>query len=89
MRYVENDGSVAARYTRPNPNGSEDGICGLTNDDGRVTIMMPHPERVALTDQNSWHPADWDVEGTLAADVSQCTQKHWLGGTADRIKKLQ
>ncbi|MEE4161716.1 MAG: phosphoribosylformylglycinamidine synthase subunit PurQ, partial [Woeseiaceae bacterium] len=46
-----------------NPNGSGDGICGLSNDDGRVTIMMPHPERVALTRQNSWHPPEWGVEG--------------------------
>ena len=42
-----------------NSNGSVDGICGLSNESGRVTITMPHPERVAMTRQNSWHPADW------------------------------
>jgi phosphoribosylformylglycinamidine synthase len=62
MRYVDNYGAVATRYPA-NPNGSVDGICGLSSDDGRVTIMMPHPERVALTMQNSWHPDDWGDEG--------------------------
>jgi phosphoribosylformylglycinamidine synthase len=62
MRYVDNYGEVADSYPA-NPNGSRDGICGLSNEDGRVTIMMPHPERVALTRQNSWHPKDWDEDG--------------------------
>ncbi len=62
MRYVDNYGEVADKYPA-NPNGSADGICGLSNDDGRVTIMMPHPERVALTRQNSWHPDDWGEDG--------------------------
>jgi phosphoribosylformylglycinamidine synthase len=62
LRYVDNFGDVAKLYPA-NPNGSEDGICGLTTDDGRVTIMMPHPERVAMSRQNSWHPDDWGDEG--------------------------
>ena len=62
MRYIDNYGKVADSYPA-NPNGSHDGICGLSNEDGRVTIMMPHPERVALTKQNSWHPDDWGDDG--------------------------
>ena len=62
LRYVDNHGEVAERYPA-NPNGSPDGICGLSNEDGRVTIMMPHPERVALTQQNSWHPEQWGDVG--------------------------
>ena len=62
MRYVDNYGEVADKYPA-NPNGSLDGICGLSNEDGRVTIMMPHPERVALTRQNSWHPDEWGEDG--------------------------
>ncbi len=62
LRYVDNFGEVADSYPA-NPNGSIDGICGLSNDDGRVTIMMPHPERVALARQNSWHPEDWGEDG--------------------------
>ena len=58
LRYVENDGRVAERYPA-NPNGSIDGICGLTTADGRATIIMPHPERVSRTVQNSWHPDEW------------------------------
>jgi phosphoribosylformylglycinamidine synthase len=61
-RYVDNHGEVADRYPA-NPNGSPDGICALSNEDGRVTIIMPHPERVAFTSQNSWHPDEWGADG--------------------------
>jgi phosphoribosylformylglycinamidine synthase len=62
LRYVDNYRRVATHYPA-NPNGSVDGICGLSSEDGRATIMMPHPERVARTVQNSWHPDDWDDDG--------------------------
>jgi phosphoribosylformylglycinamidine synthase len=42
-----------------NPNGSPFGMTALTTTDGRVTIMMPHPERVHRTCTLSWHPAGW------------------------------
>jgi len=58
IRYVNNNLEITDTYPA-NPNGSPAGIAGLTNDDGRFTIMMPHPERVYRTVQNSWHPADW------------------------------
>ena len=58
MRFVDNHGAVAVKYPE-NPNGSPEGITGLTSDDGRATIMMPHPERVIRTVQNSWHPDEW------------------------------
>ena len=61
-RYVDNRGRVAETYPA-NPNGSPDGITGLTTPDGRVTIFMPHPERVFRTVQNSWHPDDWGEDG--------------------------
>jgi phosphoribosylformylglycinamidine synthase len=61
-RYVDNYGNVADTYPA-NPNGSLDGICALSNEDGRVTIIMPHPERVARTIQNSWHPPGWGEDG--------------------------
>ena len=62
VRYIDNRGEVAKAYPA-NPNGSVDGICGLTTGDGRSTIIMPHPERVARTVQNSWHPDDWGENG--------------------------
>jgi len=58
MRYVDNYGRPSERYPF-NPNGSPEGITSLTSDDGRVTIMMPHPERVFRSVQLSWRPADW------------------------------
>ncbi|MCG8427805.1 MAG: phosphoribosylformylglycinamidine synthase [Chromatiales bacterium] len=62
MRYIENSGETALRYPA-NPNGSPEGISGLTSTDGRVTIMMPHPERVVRSVQNSWHPKTWGEDG--------------------------
>ena len=58
MRFVNNYGEVTETYPA-NPNGSVDGITALTTTDGRVTIMMPHPERVFRTVANSWHPDSW------------------------------
>ncbi|MXX17035.1 MAG: hypothetical protein F4Z52_07460, partial [Gammaproteobacteria bacterium] len=58
MRFVDNRHRVTETYPL-NPNGSPAGITGLTNADGRVTIMMPHPERVFRTVTNSWHPDSW------------------------------
>ena len=54
LRYLENNLSVASKYPA-NPNGSPDGITGVTSSDGRATLMMPHPERVFRTVVNSWH----------------------------------
>jgi phosphoribosylformylglycinamidine synthase len=54
-RYVDNHGRVALHYPA-NPNGAVQGIAALTTSDGRATIMMPHPERVFRTVQNSWRP---------------------------------
>ena len=62
MRFLNNQGQVAARYPA-NPNGSPDGITGVSSSDGRATLMMPHPERVYRTVQNSWHPDDWGEDG--------------------------
>ena len=61
MRYVDESGQATTRYPN-NPNGSPAGITALTTTDGRVTIMMPHPERVFRNVQLSWRPADWSGE---------------------------
>ena len=55
LRYVDNHGRPAARYPA-NPNGSPDGLAGLCSADGRVTVLMPHPERVHRTFQHSGTP---------------------------------
>ncbi|SFP99347.1 phosphoribosylformylglycinamidine synthase [Geopseudomonas sagittaria] len=61
LRFVDNHGKVTETYPA-NPNGSPRGITGLTSRDGRVTIMMPHPERVFRAVQNSWRPDDWQED---------------------------
>lgn len=62
LRYLDNDGRATERYPH-NPNGSAGGVTGLCNEDGRVTIMMPHPERLFRSCQHSWHPPGWGEEG--------------------------
>jgi phosphoribosylformylglycinamidine synthase len=57
-RFVDNRGRPTEHYPE-NPNGSPAGITALTTPDGRVTLMMPHPERVFRTVQHSWHPREW------------------------------
>jgi phosphoribosylformylglycinamidine synthase len=58
LRYVNNAGAPTETYPA-NPNGSPEGITGLTTSDGRFTILMPHPERVFRSAQLSWHPREW------------------------------
>ena len=58
LRYVQGDGAPAVSYPA-NPNGSTDAIAGLASADGRVSILMPHPERTPRSANLSWHPADW------------------------------
>ncbi len=59
LQYVDHSGDITQNYPH-NPNGSDSAVAGVTNDSGRVTIMMPHPERVFRAVQYSHHPKDWD-----------------------------
>ncbi|MEO7033593.1 MAG: phosphoribosylformylglycinamidine synthase [Polyangiaceae bacterium] len=61
-RYVDHNGRVTDHYPE-NPNGSPNGITGLCNRDGRVTLLMPHPERVFRSVQHSWRPQGWAEDG--------------------------
>ena len=58
VRFADNRGKPTEAYPL-NSNGSPGGVAGLTTSDGRVTILMPHPERVFRTVQMSWHPREW------------------------------
>ncbi|MGN2254368.1 phosphoribosylformylglycinamidine synthase [Frateuria sp. GZRe12] len=58
VRFVDNRGKPTENYPL-NPNGSPGGLAGFTAADGRVTILMPHPERVFRSVQLSWHPDSW------------------------------
>jgi len=62
LAYVDNFGNLAETYPA-NPNGSPYGVTGVCNDDGRFTIMMPHPERVFRSVTNSWAPEQWGERG--------------------------
>jgi len=57
VRHSDGRGNAARAYPA-NPNGTPAGLAALTTPDGRATIIMPHPERVYRTVQNSWHPQE-------------------------------
>ncbi len=76
LRYVDNRGNPTETYPL-NPNGSPQGITGLTTPDGRFSIMMPHPERVFRAVQNSWYPSDWQENGAWLRMFQNA--RKWVG----------
>ncbi len=76
LRYIDNSGGVTEHFPA-NPNGSPLGITGVTNQDGRHTLMMPHPERVFRSVQHSWRPDGWQEEGPWMRLFRNA--RHWIG----------
>ncbi len=76
LRYVDNSGEPTEIYPL-NPNGSPQGITGLTTPDGRFSIMMPHPERVFRAVQNSWYPREWKENGAWLRMFQNA--RKWVG----------
>lgn len=76
LRYVDNSGRPTETYPL-NPNGSPQGITGLTTPDGRFSIMMPHPERVFRAVQNSWYPRQWQESGAWLRMFQNA--RKWVG----------
>lgn len=76
LRYVDHRGNTTETYPL-NPNGSPQGITGLTTPNGRFTIMMPHPERVFRAVQNSWHPYGWQENGAWLKMFQNA--RKWVG----------
>ncbi len=76
LQYVDNNGVVTEQYPQ-NPNGSPTGIAGICSADGRVTAMMPHPERVFRAVQNSWCSADWTEDAPTVRLFRNA--RVWLG----------
>ncbi|MEM9695025.1 MAG: phosphoribosylformylglycinamidine synthase, partial [Myxococcota bacterium] len=78
MRYVDGRGEVTDRYPL-NPNGSPDGTTALTTLDGRVTVMMPHPERVFRSVQLSWSPSTWSSHELSPWSRLFQNARRWVG----------
>ena len=76
LRFVDNRGGATERYPY-NPNGSPQGITGLTTADGRFSILMPHPERVFRSVQMSWHPEDWGEDSPWMRMFRNA--RRWIG----------
>jgi phosphoribosylformylglycinamidine synthase len=76
LRYVDNRGAATETYPL-NPNGSPQGATGFTTADGRYTIVMPHPERVFRTVQQSWHPESSGEDGPWLRMFRNA--RRWIG----------
>jgi phosphoribosylformylglycinamidine synthase len=76
LRFVDHRGAMTERYPY-NANGSPRGIAGLTTNDGRFSILMPHPERVFRSVQMSWHPAHWGEDSPWMRMFRNA--RAWLG----------
>ena len=76
VNYVDHYGNATESYPA-NPNGSESGITGVCNNDGRFTIMMPHPERVFRSVQHSWNPGQWGEDAPWMRMFRNA--RYWLG----------
>ncbi len=76
MQYINNLGNVTEKYPA-NPNGSENGVAGVTSKDGRVTLMMPHPERVFLNQQLSWKNALNNATESVWMEIFR-NAKNWV-----------
>jgi phosphoribosylformylglycinamidine synthase len=76
LRFADGHGRPALRYP-DNPNGSPDAVTAVTTPDGRVTALMPHPERAFRSVQHSWHPRTWGERSPLARMFSNA--RAWVG----------
>jgi phosphoribosylformylglycinamidine synthase len=76
LHYVDEHGRAAEAYPQ-NPNGSPQGITGLCNEDGRVTILMPHPERTLRSVNFSWSPKQWGPISPWRQMFRNA--RHWTG----------
>ena len=72
MRFVDTKGAATESYPA-NPNGSAGGLTAVTTADGRVTAMMPHPERVFRNVQMSWT----DLGATGGIDAHSPWMQMW------------
>ncbi|HUH88771.1 MAG TPA: phosphoribosylformylglycinamidine synthase [Pusillimonas sp.] len=82
LHYVDNLGNRTETYPY-NPNGSPNGLAGVTTADGRFTVMMPHPERVTRNVMMSWSPERWGAKDS-GGDASPWQRmfrnaRVWLG----------
>ncbi len=75
-RYVNNNHEPTEHYPL-NPNGSPLGMTAFTTTTGRVTILMPHPERVFRTLSLSWHPPEWGEDSPWMQLFYNA--RHWIG----------
>ncbi|MGA7296029.1 MAG: phosphoribosylformylglycinamidine synthase [Rhodanobacteraceae bacterium] len=80
LRYVDNHGKVTTQYPL-NPNGSPAGLTGFHAAEGRVLIMMPHPERVFRSVQMSWHPRAWGEDSPWTRIFRNA--RVWVGGSTE------
>ncbi|KAL8871240.1 MAG: hypothetical protein Q9174_002885, partial [Haloplaca sp. 1 TL-2023] len=94
LQYVDNATLAPTERYPANPNGSPEGVCGVSSTDGRVLAMMPHPERTILGGTGSWAPAgmaeEWGEVGVWARLFQSARRWNLIGKVApDTVAELQ
>ncbi|MEB2400750.1 MAG: phosphoribosylformylglycinamidine synthase [Alcaligenaceae bacterium] len=77
LYFVDNHGARTERYPY-NPNGSPQGLAGVTTPDGRFTVLMPHPERVTRNVMMSWAPEKWGVQDSGGGSAAHGGFSPWM-----------
>ncbi|MGB6102390.1 MAG: phosphoribosylformylglycinamidine synthase [Pusillimonas sp.] len=77
LHFIDHRGQRTEQYPY-NPNGSVNGLTGVTTADGRFTIMMPHPERVTRNVMMSWAPERWGGQDSGGRDMPHGGYSPWL-----------
>src|SRR3546814_6946422 len=77
LHFVDNRGASTQQYPY-NPNGSPQGLAGVTTADGRFTVLMPHPERVTRNVAMSWAPERWGHLDSGGKDSTHSGYTPWL-----------
>lgn len=77
LNFVDNTGRPTEQYPC-NPNGSPQGLTGVTTEDGRFTVLMPHPERVTRNVMMSWAPESWGQQDSGGKDSPHGGYSPWL-----------
>ena len=86
VRYVDGNGQPTEHYPM-NPNGSPNGVTGICNADGRVSIMMPHPERTLRTVNFSWAPPGWGAPRMTVQDAMLLQSMMMSGGGGAPVRR--
>ena len=77
IQYCDSEGNLLDTET-VNPNGSSFNIAGLTNKEGNVMALMPHPERATFLKQiPTWLDNEWGLRKSVMKEEGVSASGPW------------